>query len=125
MPVTMAFRFQRDTARAICVLNPEGVPMWLPKSQVSYGAALGELRRNDPITLTLSDWIAREKGIRAPVEEPDVDEDKYKVVGWGPDVAPIQQRFAVTGDTLTICVCDDERTAQMIAAALALTEGKV
>ncbi len=133
MPVTLNFLFQRQTERAILVTHGDGEPVWMPKSQlIGNQPVWDELGRGGEITLTLTDWIAREKGLSgqrmfeaatpaAPL--PDVNEDKFSTAALS-GVAFLYTH-GVYEDGVLICVTKSERDAQMIAAAMALTEGRL
>lgn len=118
MPVDIRAEFRHATPRAIQVVYNDDT-MWLPLSQISGYSA--QVAVGETIVLRLSDWIARQKNITAA--DAPVDEDKYTVMEV--PVADGTIRFVVGNALEEYCRCSDVRKARMIAAALALTEGKV
>jgi len=129
MSVAVIVEFQRVTERAILV-HYEHTPVWLPKSQIENWGADQEhanAQRGNEITLVLSDWIARQKNITSSTTADDspIDEDKYQVEIFLDEHRPADINFTVKEGDSVLCFARDERTAKMIAAAMALTEGKV
>lgn len=107
MSVTIRAVFLRGTNKAIMV-DHEGTEMWLPRSQLLE--APEGMDRHGQYELKLTDWIAKEKGIT-------LDEERYEAEG-----SLIWDRTESGGELAT---ARDHRTAQMIAAALNMTIGKV
>lgn len=59
---------KRNTLRAILIVTPDGEELWLPKSQINR-TTRGErdvepLEGDPPITIRMTAWIAKEKGLR-------------------------------------------------------------
>ncbi len=124
MPVEIRATFLIGTQRAIHVEH-NGEQMWLPKSQIS-GLPMS-LTQGQELSLTLTDWIARQKNITAA--DAPVNEDRYTVhlhwQGGVPDLNVDGIAIVDNSTSAVMCWCANERSARMIAAALALTEGKV
>ena len=139
MPVTIKGTVRRRTDRAVLFrLSVEEDPTgfesseaareeWLPLSQF-IGAGPESTDDGEEQTVTISDWIARQKNIRsnigtvAPVEH---DLERYDL---GPTVTVNNvTRYTVVDrhNGPAMCECLDQRHARMIAAALNLTQDKV
>lgn len=128
MSVTVLVEYQRQTERALLV-HYNNEPHWLPKSQIESNGreTWGDTVRGDEIRLVLSDWIARQKNITSNTAADDspINEDKYTVDIALAEHAPFNINFRVCCEGDVICYATTERSANMIAAAMALTEGKV
>lgn len=52
--------FVRETSAAILVQDPDESEIWLPQSQIDWPE---DADRSDPITVTMPEWLAEEKGL--------------------------------------------------------------
>jgi len=123
MSVDITAKFLRSTDRAICV-EYNGESVWLPLSQLEYVPDLGPLLIGVDIDLSLSDWIAGQKGITTQ----GVDLERFDIVETVNDSTYPAASFVVRdggglGDIM--CHARTRQKANMIAAALNLTQGKV
>lgn len=118
MSVSISGKLKRVSARALLIDLENGEDaQWLPISQIEDGAdGLSEDSIGQIIELEISDWIARQKNIRP------VNLERYEVRN---DNAHAPNTVLDTLDQSSMCQCPDVRRANMIAAALNLTQGKV
>lgn len=54
--------FVRSSDAAILVEDPDGDEVWLPKSEIEWPKEAGA-ERGDSITITMSEWLAEDKGL--------------------------------------------------------------
>lgn len=136
MTVVVTCKFLRHTQRAVLVdlsvddgtgmeSFSQAVNTWLPLSQIENARDVNfeGLARGCELTLNLSDWIARQKNITGASAEADLE--RFTVEGT--PISDVHERFpfrVMDGGTW-MCYCPTSRTAQMIAAALNMTQGKV
>jgi len=122
MPVTIRAVGMRVTARAIQI-DLDGELHWLPKSQINSidgeGAvdAIAGFSGDVIHEFVVTDWIAQQKGFT-------LGEEKFIAAELGDAPLPSGPYWYVRGDT-SICFCDSQRDAEIIAAALNLTQGKI
>lgn len=124
MSVPILVEFRRDTPRAILV-HLDNAPVWLPKSQIENWNNTLSWTEGEEVTLILSNWIARQKGITSNTTPDDspINEEKWQVLAT--ETGEGRTVHFVMSEGVEWCRCDDPRIATMIAAALTLTDGKV
>lgn len=121
MSVTIRAVGVRTTQRAIQV-DYHGELHWLPKSQILlingdantdvhfFGNAYDD-------EFVISDWIAREKGFVLSEETFQATDTRQPIIGC--------MFFLVKHGNRTVCMTNDKQHADMIAAALNMTQGKL
>jgi hypothetical protein len=132
MTVTIRAVYKRmaDSGRAVLVERDNGgmefavedSTFWLPLSQISGPDWTDRALLNTTVTITLTDWIAQQKNIQGD----DVDLERYEAQPPTGDSGfhRVMDRHMAMPDS-EICFCRSAQKAQMIAAALNLTQGKV
>ena len=119
MSVTIRAVGMRVTGRAM-MIDLDGTTHWLPKSQIitvdgNLPHTITRFTGNDLQEFVVSDWIAREKGFV-------LEEEIFTVKESG---IHDNQPFAVTErGNIVVCWCPNRKDADIIAAALNLTQSK-
>lgn len=120
MSVSISGKLKRRSDRALLIdLENGNDAQWIPISQIedfddgTFDAPLGS-----SIDLEISDWIAQQKNIRP------VNLDRFTVERCEDAVMEFTVLDSTNG-TEYFCWCKNRRAADMIAAALNLTQGKV
>lgn len=121
MSVSISGKLKRVSARALLIDLENGEDaQWIPISQIEDGADdLNEQSIGTTVELEISDWIARQKNIRP------VNLERFQV---GQTTADATERIVYDSETTInrlMCTCPNAQLANMIAAALNLTQGKV
>lgn len=121
MSVTIRALGVRTTQRAIQI-EYLGERHWLPKSQITSISGNRQIEgvvafSEEEDEFVISDWIAREKGFVLSEEVFQATDTRQPVIG--------SMFFLVKHENRTVCLCGDKRHADMIAAALNMTQGKL
>lgn len=122
MSVSISGKLKRVSARALLIDLENGEDaQWIPISQIEdfdadtfSGDDVGQT-----VELEISDWIARQKNIRT------VNLERYIITDTINDSTYPAASYVVMDANEIMCHCRDRRKANMIAAALNLTQGKV